>query len=185
MSNAILQGGASGTGNMTLLAPNTNSNRTVTFPDVDGQAMVSGAMPAFHAYTSASTTSLSSSTWTKVTLDAESYDTNNNFASSRFTPTVAGYYQINFQIYCSSTGNNAYWQWASIYKNGSSYISNNNVNASGQLQNFTWGVNQLIYMNGSSDYLEFYTNIYVASGTPQYYGGNGVTMVTGYLARTA
>lgn len=36
MSSAILQGGASGTGSMTLLAPNTNSNQIITMPDVTG-----------------------------------------------------------------------------------------------------------------------------------------------------
>lgn len=36
MSSAILQGGPSGTGSVTLLAPNTNSNRTLTLPDITG-----------------------------------------------------------------------------------------------------------------------------------------------------
>lgn len=36
MSNAILQGGASGTGSVTLLAPNTNSTQTLTLPDNTG-----------------------------------------------------------------------------------------------------------------------------------------------------
>ena len=35
---------------------------------------------------------LSSATLTKVTFDTELFDTNNNFASSRFTPTIAGQY---------------------------------------------------------------------------------------------
>lgn len=36
MSNAILQGGASGSGSVTLLAPNTNSTQTLTLPDATG-----------------------------------------------------------------------------------------------------------------------------------------------------
>lgn len=39
MSSAILQGGASGSGSMTLLAPNTNSNQTITVPDVTATMM--------------------------------------------------------------------------------------------------------------------------------------------------
>jgi len=76
-------------------------------------AMVSGNMPAFLVYPSASSTNLTSSTWTKIVFNTEVFDTNNNFDSTtnyRFTPTVAGYYQINLQVYCSSSGNNAYWQ---------------------------------------------------------------------------
>lgn len=150
-----------------------------------GSVAING--PAFLVYPSASSTNLTSSTWTKVTLDTEVFDTNNNFASSRFTPTVAGYYQITFQCYCSSSGNNAYWQWISIYKNGSAYISNSNVNGSGALQSFSWNLSPIIYMNGSTDYLEFYVNIYVASGTPAYAGGSGAinTFASGSLVRGA
>jgi hypothetical protein len=39
MSNAILQGGASGTGSVTLLAPNTNSTQTLTLPDATGTVL--------------------------------------------------------------------------------------------------------------------------------------------------
>ena len=174
-------------GSVTLNEPTTASNFTHTLPAATGTVMVSGNMPAFSAYSSAGA-NISSSTWTKVTLDTETFDTNSNFDSTtnyRFTPTVAGYYQINFQIACGSSGNNAYWQWSSIYKNGTSYVSNTNVNGSSALQSFTWATNQLIYMNGSSDYLEFYVNIYVASGTPSYGGGSSSTVVTGFLARAA
>mgnify|MGYP000541250702 CR=1 FL=1 len=166
----------------------TNGAATITLPTTTGTIALTSQLPvagpAFSAYSSAGA-NISSSTWTKVTLDTETFDTNSNFASSRFTPTVAGYYQINFQIACSSSGNNAYWQWSSIYKNGSAYVSNTNVNGSGALQSFTWGTNQLIYMNGSTDYLEFYVNIYVASGTPSYGGGSAATVATGFLARAA
>jgi hypothetical protein len=59
--------------------------------------MVSGNMPAFSAYQSSGQT-LSSATATKLNFQTEEFDTNNNFDSTtnmRFTPTVAGYYQVN------------------------------------------------------------------------------------------
>ena len=46
-----------------------------------------------------STQSISSGTYTKLQFNTKNYDTNNNFDATtnyRFTPTVAGYYQINF-----------------------------------------------------------------------------------------
>ena len=51
---------------------------------------------------------LSSGTLTKVTFDTELFDTNNNFASSRFTPTIAGQYFFYSEIqnYNSEIGAN-------------------------------------------------------------------------------
>ena len=147
---------------------------------------VVGTGPAFSAYPSASSTSLSSSTWTKVTLDTEVYDTNSNFASSRFTPTVAGYYQINFGTNTGTSASNAFWHWAAIYKNGSAYAQNNAVFPAGNIQTYANQISQVIYMNGSTDYLEFYVNVYVASGTPNYSGGATTgTLVSGSLVRAA
>jgi hypothetical protein len=42
MSSIAMQGGATGTGTVTLLAPVTNTNRTITLPDVTGTVLVSG-----------------------------------------------------------------------------------------------------------------------------------------------
>jgi len=43
MSLLAVQGGATGTGTVTLLAPVTNTNRTLTLPDATGTVQVSGA----------------------------------------------------------------------------------------------------------------------------------------------
>ena len=73
--------------------------------------------PAFSAYLNGSQT-LSTNTIAKILYDTELWDTNNNFASSRFTPTVAGYYQINALINVNTTACRVY---LAIYKNGSVY----------------------------------------------------------------
>lgn len=145
---------------------------------------VAGNGPAFSAYPSASSTTISSSTWTKVTLDTEVYDTNSNFASSRFTPTVAGYYQINFTATGSSSASNGLWFGSAIYKNGTLYVVSFPVFPAGNVQQLGTALSQLIYMNGSTDYIEFYVNVYVGSGTANY-GGTTGTMASGYLARAA
>lgn len=111
----------------------------------------SGAAPAFSAYSTA-LTSTSTATWTKVTFNTEEFDTNSNFASNRFTPTVAGYYQVNTCISgpSSSTGIIA----VNIYKNGASFKIGNAIS------NITVGTYvvaaALIYCNGSTDYIEVY-----------------------------
>ena len=169
---------ASGVGNL-ITVPSTTGTLALT-----SQLPVAG--PAFSAYPSASSTTISNSTWTKATLDTEVYDTNSNFASSRFTPTVAGYYQINFTPSGSSANNNGFVYGGAIYKNGSNYTQNAVVTPSGDLQGFTCQVSQLIYMNGSTDYLEFYVNVYALNGAVSYGGGATTgTLASGFLARAA
>ena len=108
---------------------------------------VVGNGPAFSAYPSA-TTSLVSTVATKIIYGTEEWDTNSNFASSRFTPTVAGYYQVNAATSVASTTALIYiW----VYKNGSAYKNGNLVAAS-----FWVIVSCQVYLNGSTDYIEIY-----------------------------
>lgn len=116
-----------------------------------------GNIPAFSAYQSVQQTSVGSGTTTKITFTTVEFDTNNNFASSRFTPTVAGYYQINASIqiaYATSTAAVT----SIIGKNGSSYkggnLSQGNASAGGIYANST--VSALVYCNGSTDYVEIF-----------------------------
>ena len=119
-----------------------------------------GVAPAFSAYASSAQT-IATATWTKITFDTEEFDTNNNFASSRFTPTVAGYYQVSSNCEWSTgsltTGVGAF----AIYKNGSPFKRGNQFNlvSSG---NVGYGISLLVYCNGTTDYLEIY--MYQASG---------------------
>jgi hypothetical protein len=111
-------------------------------------AAASNTLPAFRATNNASQ-SISAQTWTKVTFQTETFDTDNCFASSRFTPTTAGYYQINVTM---RTDGNSQDRFFAIYKNGSSdtqwaQLSTTEANLSGS---------NLIYFNGSSDYVEVY-----------------------------
>ena len=126
--------------------------------------------PAFRAFRNTSTQTISSSnTWTKVQFNGETFDTDSCFDSTtnyRFTPTTAGYYQINLNVYHSLTGNPSY-VLCSIYKNGSAY-SNNEVMINGQNYAST-AVSDLVYFNGSSDYVEGYAlqqlNSTITNGT--------------------
>jgi hypothetical protein len=173
MAALIPSASATGSGTMTLAGPSTNSNQTVTIPDATGTMMVSGNMPAFSAYASATSSSITSGVDTKVLFDTESFDTNNNFASSRFTPTVAGYYQINTTIRFNGTYTSSGFI---LFKNGGNvgYLgttasSSDTIKSGSSLQ----------YMNGSTDYLEIYVNmtgtgLTVGSGNPNtnYFSGS-------------
>lgn len=140
-----------------------------------------GGTPAFSVYQTTAQT-LSSATLTKITFDTEEFDTNNNFASSRFTPTVAGYYLITAKV----QGNASYTAGISaFYKNGSLYrYGYYNANATGVSHPAT---SCLIYCNGSTDYIEFYASFTTGQDTAgvSNSGNAGLTWLQGYLARAA
>ena len=111
-----------------------------------------GGGPAFQAI-STPAQSISSSTNTKATMGTENFDTDNCFASSRFTPNKAGYYYISGNI--SFTAGPSKTSRSMIYKNGSNYsgIGSSMGPAIANPSMFCAG---LIYLNGSTDYVELY-----------------------------
>ena len=179
MASLIPSGSASGTGSMTLAAPVTNSNQTATLPDSTGTVMVRGNMPAFSAYLSASQT-VSSGTNTKIQFNTKLFDTNNCYDNStnyRFTPTVAGYYQVCISL---STNPASTATVININKNGSaiqSFITqaNNGITC-------IWNLSYIVSMNGSTDYLEFYGQ---CNGTTSFVGGLGNSSVQVAMVRAA
>lgn len=135
---------------------------------IPGQLFVNGAQttngPAFAAYASATLQTITSGSQQKVLFQTEEYDTNSNYANSRFTPTVAGYYQLNAEVRldgASGTGE----MMIVLYKNGSEYKRGTNQSGTQIASNF-WAmqVSSIAYANGTGDYFE----IYVQQGS----GGN-------------
>jgi hypothetical protein len=77
--------------------------------------------PAFFVQKSSAQT-IATDTTTKVTFDTEILDTDNTFSSDKFTPGVAGKYQIFAQVGISNMADAKYNQ-VLLYKNGSSLNS--------------------------------------------------------------
>ena len=178
MAAFIQTAGATGSGSMTIQGPNTNSTQVVSVPDSSGTMMVSGNMPAFSAYASG-TTSISNATFTKVNFATEDFDTNNNFASSRFTPTIAGYYQIS----CSSNLGTSNSTLVSIYKNGSAIATIGGIGIIAVTDSGAT-ISKLIYFNGSTDYVEVY--VYQNTGfTINSQASQAQSWFTGSLVRVA
>ena len=123
---------------------------------------VAGTGPAFSAYQSVQQTGIASATFTKVNLQTEEFDTNNNFASSTFTPTVAGYYQVNACVWGSGTFNSAF---ISLYKNGSRYKESSFAPVPNPVGEVGAYVSSIIYLNGSTDYVELYVWASLSTGT--------------------
>lgn len=177
MSSAaiVLNGATSGSA---TLVPTDNVTVTQTLSNVSNVVVAING-PAFSAYGSANQ-NFSSGVSTKVTLDIETFDTNNNFASSRFTPTVAGYYQINAVIRMSDTVALASGQ-VLIFKNGSQYNSGVSILSGLAITNMSI----LVYLNGTTDYIELYG---YGTGTAPYFNFASVSAccsMSGFLARSA
>jgi hypothetical protein len=108
---------------------------------------------------------------------SDDFDPNNWNDSNKFTPTIAGYYQVNLSVWWdagSVTNNQTNIQ---IRKNGTTQMAIDQaqiVTGSGYGQSLS----TIVYMNGSSDYLEFtaYT------GNPTSQGINSATGGTFYTA---
>jgi hypothetical protein len=141
----------------------TLTNKTLTAPTITGATITvaATASPAFSAYVSA-VQSINTATNTKLQFTTEEFDTNSNYASNTFTPTVAGYYEVITQIYFAFTSGPVA---VNMYKNGASIATNIYVStAFGTFSLLT----KLVYMNGSTDYLEVYATQF--SGTAQNVG---------------
>ena len=93
--------------------------------------------------------SVSAGVDTKLTWSTETFDTNNNFANNRFTPTVPGKYFVHAQI----EGNvQTSTDVLSIYKNDVPIASSRTLGSA----SFGHGTNisDIVDMNGTTDYIE-------------------------------
>jgi hypothetical protein len=134
------------------------------------------SFPAFSVYGS-SNQNPTTNVWTKITFDTETFDTNSNFdtSTSRFTPTVAGYYQLNGGLEISSSTASA--MLFSVYKNGTleKYFTASYGHADAVLTGAA-----TIYLNGTTDYVELYGRgtagsiTFQASASTTWFNGVGV-----------
>ena len=178
MGSLVLTGDTSGS--VTVAVSAVAGTNTATFPASTGTVMVSGNMPAFSAYNNANQT-VTGSTTTKLIFNTEIFDTANAFDSTtnyRFTPQVAGYYQINAIATASATGGTILQ--LNLYKNGALYLLSDNRPAFGVL---SANINDVVSMNGSTDYLEIYG--YITGTSPAFFGNTTYSRFSGCLVRGA
>jgi hypothetical protein len=149
-----------------------------------GFQLASSLAPVFNCYAS-STFTVASSTNTKIPINTKIFDSNSNFdtTNNRFTPTVAGYYQVQGACFLSPPNNTSGFI-LTLFKNGSEFQ---------QLMRDQYEVNfnqmpsggTIVYLNGSGDYVELY--VWQNGGSTQTFGqGNQLTTwFSGSLARSA
>ena len=139
--------------------------------------------PAFRAYIAGSQT-ITSGSQQKVTFGTETFDTNSNFASSTFTPTIEGYYQLNATVRISGSSGTGEVM-LTIWKNGSEYARG--TNESGTEQGASWysmQVSDLVYANGTTDYFEIYIQ-QTSGGDRDTTAGTNISYFSGVMVRGA
>ena len=172
---------ASGTdGN--IISYDASGNPVAIATGNDGQVLTStgaGSPPAFETPASAANTPAFSvgksgnqsidnaETMTKVTFNVEHLDSNNTFASNKFTPGVAGEYFIsfNFRVECNAD-NEVNIVTAKIYKNGSILHNTDSRVDFRASPGRGAGVTATALVNmDTDDYIEFYGGNNASGGT--------------------
>jgi len=170
------------TGILQVTGPAAASTRVMTVPDANFTAartdaaqtftgvqtfngnIINGSAtaPTFSAYRGTSSQSISNATYTKVQINTEEWDTASCFDSTtnyRFTPTVAGYYQVSGSVNYDPAASGKFF--CIIYKTGVAFKGGTGVPFIAT-QYLSAAVSALVYLNGSTDYVELYT--YQSSG---------------------
>jgi hypothetical protein len=133
-------------------------NATSTFGgDIDVTGNVVTDAPAFRACISGDVT-ITNVTYTKLPADKVSIDTNNcydNVTNYRFTPNVEGYYQVNASIRMAGSTSISFGN-IRLDKNGSNYALIATSYNNGSTTSLVVSGSDIIYLNGTTDYLEFY-----------------------------
>jgi hypothetical protein len=174
-----------GSGTITGISAGGLPDDCITTADIAAGAVTPAKTtggPAFSAFRTANQT-ISNAVDTKIQLTGELFDTANCFDSTtnyRFTPNVAGYYNFSFGFNLTSSANVTNAIIGKIWKNGAISKSSGYIYSGAGFVDGRALSSGLIYMNGSTDYVELYSYV-LGSGTLNVYNA----VLEGYLARPA
>ena len=147
---------------------------------------VAGTGPAFSVYRATTDQTISLTTYTKVQFNAVTFDTASAWdaVNYRFKPLVAGYYQLNLNTTVNASAGTYGEVIATIYKNGTE-VAWAVITPAASSGRCTPTVSSVIYLNGSTDYVEGY--VYLQAGTSPVVQAhsNGRTQFSGCLVRSA
>ena len=159
----------SGTSTLTL-----GSSNAGTIALGSGDVQSNFLHPAFMVYKGSGTNqTISNDTFTKVEFSVEDLDTNNNFASDRFTPTTAGKYLLFASVACDCSASDFKAAEIQIRKNGSEHYGGVNQQTNNNANHINMEIQAIVDANGSSDYFEIFVTITDANGSPVINAGGG------------
>ena len=116
-----------------------------------------GGTPCFSAYANA-TQSITAATWTKINFGIKEFDTTNafdNVTNMRYTPLVAGYYQVSATFSTVSAT-----LYVALQKNGALSHILGNSNATVVVAG-----SALVFLNGTTDYIEIWGSTSITGPT--------------------
>lgn len=156
-------------------------------PNLDTAKLTSGILPvarggtgvavrpSFSVHKNGTNQTVAQTIYTKVTWPTEATDTNNNFASDKFTPTVAGTYLLLVGIYWLSVQASQQY-YTVIYKNGALHRSD--FRTMPTAFNGFVSLTALVQANGSTDYFEVYV-YHSSSASIAIYGDSTASTFSG------
>lgn len=162
-------------------------------------AGTAGNGPAFCAYATSQQTGISAATFTQVALGSEEFDTGSLFNNTAgtvggipayaFKPNVAGYYYMNGVFWGTAGGNTMNSLFVTFYKNGAWYKdgAGENISGVGAVSELWSMTSCLVYLNGTTDYIQLYVWGNTTSGTYSSYGNYFLNRIRleGVLVRAA
>jgi hypothetical protein len=156
-----------------------------TLPVANGGTGLTAGGPTFSAYVPANF-AIANSTDTKVPYSVEDWDTASCYDTTnyRFTPTVAGYYQVNAALFINPPAGATSGYILLLYKNGGEYKLLDRDQFEIYFNQLASG-SAIVYLNGTTDYIEIF--IFQNSGGSLNFGYNGSAQnyFQASLARTA
>jgi hypothetical protein len=174
-TDKLLGRSTAGAGNVEEIACTAAGRALIDDADAAAQRTTLGLSgPAFSVYQT-SAQSINNSFTTVVSFDTEEYDTASCFSTStyRFTPNVAGYYQIEIYVQFNTT---LYAVGLLIAKNGTNYKTIVNT----AVPYLSINGSCVVGFNGTTDYIEF--RAYSASTQDTLPGATNVWAM-GYFVR--
>ena len=145
-------------------------------------------VPAFRAYLDADQ-SVTSNVETKVQINVKTgtnfFDTHGWFdtTNNRYVPQIPGYYSFNGLLRIGGASQTV--QAIYFYKNGTTY-SVGTINRVATSSSIHIGHSDVIYLNGTTDYVELYGLVTATSGTIFDFASTTATcFFSGFLVRAA
>jgi len=93
-----------------------------------------------------------------IVANVEVFDTNNAFSAGKFTPQVAGYYQVNLMTFMDAGATNQInYHLPVLLKNGANYRNGSYgffSGAGGEQRQVSGALSCLVYMNGTTDNIQ-------------------------------
>lgn len=148
---------------VTIDGLNIKDGALTTANSVPNSALAGGITPSkltnpykARVYLSADQT-INDNTETIIAFNTENYDPNSNYASNKYTAAVAGYYQVNVQLWIQDNDLKLATAEAQLFVNGMNILKTVLIPSSSSTMNkFSANLQDIIYLN-AGDYVDVRT----------------------------